>query len=210
MKLHAETLLAGQSSVLAASAAVTQKWQAYLAGGMAAALQLGHRVSADFDWFTKNTLQPADLLADVNSLGFPVQVRQNDEGTFLGQVGGIEFSVFRYRYELVRPTVAYQGCALASLSDIGAMKLAVICQRAQKRDYVDLHAIITVGRIPLADLVLAWQKKYPGKDAQVSLKAATYFDDVDGDRMPEMLNNTIWTDVKKNLKQAVQRYLSRR
>ncbi len=137
MKLHPETLVANQTAVLAASGAATARWEAYLAGGMAAALQLGHRVSADFDWFTRKTLDPAGLLADVRSLGFPVQVRQNDQGTFLGQVGGIDYSVFRYRYDTVGSPVSFEGCSLASLTDIGAMKLAAICQRATKRDYVD-------------------------------------------------------------------------
>jgi len=67
-------------------------------------LQLGHRVSADFDWFTANTIPPDRLLGDIKATGLPVAVRQNDEGTLLGQVDGIEYSVFRYRYNVVGPT----------------------------------------------------------------------------------------------------------
>jgi hypothetical protein len=32
-------------------------------------------------------------------MGFAVEVQQNTEGTFLGLVGGVKFSVFRYRYD---------------------------------------------------------------------------------------------------------------
>jgi hypothetical protein len=90
--------------VLSASAKPAQTWAAYLAGGLAVALQLGHRVSADFDWFTANTIPPDRLLGDIKATGLPVAVRQNDEGTLLGQVDGIEYSVFRYRYNVVGPT----------------------------------------------------------------------------------------------------------
>jgi hypothetical protein len=84
-----------------ASAGPARTWGAYLAGGLAITLQLGHSISADFDWFTANTIPPQKMLDDIKATGLTVSVRQNDEGTFLGQVGGIEYSVFRYRYDVV-------------------------------------------------------------------------------------------------------------
>jgi hypothetical protein len=73
-----------------------------------------------------------------------VAVHQNDEGTFLGQIEGIEYSVFHYRYDVVGPAQEIEGCLVASLEYIGAMKLAGICQRSVKRDHVDLRAILTM------------------------------------------------------------------
>jgi hypothetical protein len=205
VKLHPETLIGNQGAVMRAAAPAVATWEAYLAGGMAVALQLGHRVSADFDWFTRRTVAPEELLATVKSLGFPVEVRQNDEGTFLGQVGGIDFSVFRYRYDVVGPPLSFQGCPIASLADIGAMKLAAICQRAVKRDYVDVHAIVTRGKTSLGDIVAAWKRKYPGADVSFALHALTYFKDVEPHRMPEMLVKTTWEEVKRGLEVAVKR-----
>jgi hypothetical protein len=43
--LHPAVLTPEQRVVLKASAEVAQKWQAYLAGGVGLALQLGHRLS---------------------------------------------------------------------------------------------------------------------------------------------------------------------
>jgi hypothetical protein len=83
-KVHFEALLPKQREVLSASAVPAKTWGAYLAGGLAVALQLGHRVSADFDWFTANTVPPDRLLGDIEATGLPVAVRQNEEGTFLG------------------------------------------------------------------------------------------------------------------------------
>jgi hypothetical protein len=203
---HFEALLPKQREVLVASAALARTWGAYLAGGLAVALQLGHRVSADFDWFTANTIPPGKLLDDIRATGLTVAVRQNDEGTFLGQVDGLEFSVFRYRYNVVGPIHEIEGCRVASLEDIGAMKLAAICQRSVKRDYVDLHAILTVGGLGLGDLVNAWQGKYPGKDVGFALRALAYFADVDKARMPEMLPKTTWERIKADLEKFVARH----
>lgn len=202
-KIHFEALLPKQREILVASARPARTWDAYLAGGLATALQLGHRVSADFDWFTANTIAPQKLLDDIRATGLPVAVRQNDEGTFLGQVGGLEFSVFRYRYDVVGPIREIEGCRVASLEDVGAMKLAAVCQRAVKRDYVDLHAILTMGGVGLDDLVNAWKGKYPGKDIHFALRALVYFGDVDKARMPEMLSNATWAKVKADLEKLV-------
>jgi hypothetical protein len=87
-KIHFEAFLPKQREVLSASAKPARAWGAYLAGGLAVALQLGHRVSADFDWFTANTIPPDRLLDDIATTGLAVAIRQNDEGTFLGQVDG--------------------------------------------------------------------------------------------------------------------------
>ncbi len=174
---------------------------------MAVALQLGHRVSADFDWFTANTIPPDKLLGDIKATGLPVAVRQNDEGTFLGKVAGLEYSVFRYRYDVVGPTREIEGCLVASLQDIGAMKLSAICQRSVKRDYVDLHAILTSGRVGLGDLVGAWNRKYSGKDVGFALRALVYFADVDKARMPEMLLKTSWEKVKADLEKLAACHL---
>src|SRR6516225_9458287 len=44
----------------------------------------------------------------------------------------------RYRYELIERPIEYDGCILASPTDIAAMKMTAIVQRAPNRDYVDL------------------------------------------------------------------------
>jgi hypothetical protein len=86
------------------------------------------------------------------------------------------------------------------------MKLAAICQRSVKRDYVDLHAILTLGGVSMGDLVSAWNRKYPGKDVGLALRALVYFDDVDKARMPEMLCKTTWEKVKTDLEKLVRRF----
>lgn len=157
----ADALTREQQAVLARSAPLAHRWDAYLAGGMALALHLGHRRSADFDWFTPRTLAPAEVLKDLQSLAMPIHVRQNDEGTFLGQVGGIDYSVFRYPYPLVEPPIRIASAAVASVTDIAAMKMTAIAQRATKRDYVDLHAILCSQRLGLRDVLFATRAKSP-------------------------------------------------
>jgi len=206
LKLHWKTLSAVQQEVLRACAGPTARWNAYLAGGTALALQLGHRRSEDLDWFTPETLDPGQLLAEAEAMSFPIEVVQNDVGTFLAMVGGVKFSVFRYRYALLEPCVVADGANLASLRDLAAMKLAALMARATKRDYVDIHQLLVGKHLNLRAMLQAFQAKYPGTDTSGALRALTFFDDVIGE-MPTMLTATTWKKVTADLVRIAKRYV---
>jgi hypothetical protein len=121
----------------------------------------------------------------------------------------VDFSVFRYRYALVERPVAFEGCGLASVKDIAAMKMTAIVQRATKRDYVDLHALFKSGRVELAEAVSAMKKKFPGVNPSLALRAMTYSKDVEQQPMPAMLTKTSWEDVKRDLVHIRDRGLGR-
>jgi hypothetical protein len=202
-RFHREALTRVQQRIFAVSGEAAARWGAYLAGGTALALYFGHRQSEDFDWFTPNTIPPAGLLGDVEALGFAVDVQQNTEGTFLGLVGGVKFSVFRYRYDLLAPTIRFNGCQLASLRDLAAMKLAALCGRATKKDYVDVHALMSLGRIPLSAMASAFVMKFPTGDPIAAIRAVGYFQDVEKQTMPRMLNKTTWKNMRDPLSRSV-------
>jgi hypothetical protein len=67
-------------------------------------------------------------------------------------IDGVKFSVFRYTYPQLRPTVEHEGCSVASTCDLAAMKLAAVCQRTTKRDYVDVRALMGAGQVKLDPL----------------------------------------------------------
>jgi hypothetical protein len=205
-RFHRNILTLQQRKIWRRSASLTSKWGSYLAGGTAVALYLGHRRSEDFDWFTPHTLAPDDLLTDVARLGFPVTVRQNTEGTFLASVAAVSFSVFRYRYPLLGPLVAVDGCALASIRDLSAMKLLAIYQRGTKKDFIDVHAILKAKRLTLADIFAAFREKYAIDDTRELFRALVYFEDAEVLPMPHMLAQTTWEEVKKDIVQSVKTF----
>lgn len=206
MKPYWKALTVEQRRVLQACAKPTARWNAYLAGGTALALQLGHRQSEDLDWFTAETLDPGQLLADTQAMGFPLTVVQNDVGTFLAMVGSVKLSVFRYRYPMLDAFVVSDGAKLAGLRDLAAMKLAAVMARATMRDYVDIHQLLLGKHLTLPAMLEAFQAKYPATDPSGALRALTFFDDVIGE-MPIMLTKTTWKGVTADLARIAQRYL---
>lgn len=201
---HREVLTSGQERVLGASAPAAKRWGAHLAGGTAAGLRLGHRRSVDLDWFTPKTVSPADVVKDLKALGRDVEVKQNTEGTFLGIVDGVQYSVFRYRYPLLQPAEMFDGCGLASVEDLAAMKLAAICSRSTKKDYVDLHALMTKAKMPVRKMLEAYQTKFAAPDVSAVTRALGYFADAEKEPMPIMLAKTTWSDVKRALSRAAR------
>lgn len=205
MAFHIEVLTAAQQRILPACAVPAKGWNAYLAGGAALGLHLGHRKSDDFGWFSPQITPPQKVLTDLRKIGENINVLQNSEGTFNGSVDGVKFSLFRYRYPLLAKLVTASGCKLASLEDLAAMKLAAVSQRSMKRDYVDVHALITAGKMSLNDQFGFFQKKFPKADASIVARGLTYFSDVEKGPMPEMVIPTKWDTIKKDLVRSLQR-----
>ena len=99
---------------------------AYLAGGTALALQLGHRMSVDFDFFTPASFDTIQVVQQLAKLSAGFTLERTAPGTILGFVGRTKFSLFEYQYPLLEALVPYDSIFLASPVDISAMKLALI------------------------------------------------------------------------------------
>lgn len=192
-----DALPAGTRSNLAllADAGLTDPF--YLAGGTAAALFLGHRISMDLDFFGPGSFDSASLVDQLAELG-RFQLDRIAADTLLGDLAGVKISFFRYRYPLVVEPVMAMGVKVAGLQDIAAMKLDAVSRRGTKRDFVDLFFIAQSG-ISLADALDQYQRKYAGFDVNVIhvVKSLTYFVDAELDPSPQMLTSFSWEKAKR-------------
>lgn len=151
----------------------------YLAGGTALALQIGHRDSIDFDFFTKNSLSNTELFERIETAFKDSEVvkTQDEKGTLSVLINkNIKLSFFEYKYDLIGPLVKSEFFDLASIEDIGCMKLSAVVSRYLLKDYVDLYWILH--QISLPDLMVLNQKKLPDLETNLVLKSLVYFDDV--------------------------------
>ena len=175
----------------------------YLAGGTALALQMGHRQSLDFDFFSQKS-DVADPLSE-RLQQFPnFLLRETDADTIHAEIAGVKVSfIGHYKYPLVAECATLGTIRLAGILDIGLMKLLAITHRATFRDYLDL-AIILRDKIPLPELLQASTKKYGGHfNVMICLKALVSFQDVDQEE-PKILDlklKSSWQDI---LTQAVK------
>lgn len=175
----------------------------YLAGGSGLALQMVHRISVDFDFFSKkNSLsnqEREELIKLLKRYG-KVVIVTNREGTLRVLFNGVGLAFFYYPYLLVKPLIKYENLRIASIMDIGLMKLAAIVSRGSKKDFFDIYFILK-DCIPLAELLEFSNKKFPEvRDFSMqALRALTYFTDAEPEPTPKMLKIIDWSEVKRFL-----------
>ena len=179
--------------------------EAYLAGGTALALHLGHRISVDFDFFTAKKFDFEATRAKLEASGTYESEREEDN-TMLGYFNQVRFSLFWYQYPLIERPEEWMGIKVASTADIAAMKLLAISTRATKKDYVDLY-FLAKEAFGFEKMLEFYELKYSGKGnaPYYVIQALQYFEDVDKSEMPEMIKSVSWEEVKEFLSQETLR-----
>jgi hypothetical protein len=163
-----------------------------LYGGTAIALHLGHRESVDFDFFGDRSFDPAKLMPALPFMA-SAQITQRQPNTLTGMVdrdGVVKVSFFGVPEipRLVQPHQAENGVNVASLFDLAGMKASVVQVRAEAKDYIDVDAIITSGKVDLPAALAAGLAIYGTQfNPEITLKALSYFDDGNLRRLPESL-----------------------
>ncbi len=155
MNLSTDGLSQQQKEILGEFGASATRLGFYLGGGTALASYYAHRRSLDLDWFTENPIpEPLQLAQNIRHQGFAFITAQTAPGTLHGSLGSVRMSFFEFHYPLLQPLVRWDeiGCDLASLDDLACMKLAAIAQRGSRKDFIDIHALISRHR-PLGDLL---------------------------------------------------------
>jgi hypothetical protein len=122
----------------------------YLAGGVAVAHHLRHRLSRDLDLFSRDAALDLDALRRGAVRGLGAEVVSQSDVTLSLRLGAAMIDVVRYPYPtLVRPRRGPEGVFVAGLRDLAVMKLSAIARRGVRRDYWDLFEILTRTRLTL-------------------------------------------------------------
>jgi hypothetical protein len=168
-----------------------------LYGRTALALQLGHRQSVDFDFFGNKPLDPARLVPAMPFLAGAI-VTQREPNTFgctVDRGGLVKLSFFGLPGlpRLLPPLVAPDnGLRIASLLDLAGTKASVVQVRAEAKDYIDIDALLTDGRIDLPTALAAARAIYGTPfNPQNTLKAPSYFEDGNLRRLPQPVRDRL-------------------
>lgn len=173
----------------------------YLAGGTALALQLGHRQSLDFDFFSDFNFNRLNLLRELGQYGDVMRFSET-EGTLHCSLNGVKLSFFYYPHPTIE-LLQVDRLRLASIIDIALMKFEAIAGRGDKKDFIDLYFILRNHALP--DLLKKHSEKY-GMDWSNRyhlLKSLVYFNDADDQPSPLMFEDVTWMQVKAEITTVV-------
>ncbi len=207
--MHKECLSEQGWTVLTNLNKVLLKHKVILAGGTALALQLGHRISFDLDFFTNQTFRTELVISKIRGLRSPFQVISEDEGTLIAEIGGIKISLFHYDYEFLEKPVIYENIRLAGVLDIASMKVIAVSQRGTKRDFVDLYVILR--GIPFYKIAEQMTRRF-GRERINPVhigKSMVYFLDADSDPEPAYVKgrHIDWEKIKTFFRGHVKQFV---
>lgn len=173
-----------------------------LVGGTALALQMGHRLSVDFDFFTE---QPYDSAAIIAAMPKPHTIKAN-KGPFLGlAVQGVKVDFMKYAVPLLYDPLEIDGIRMLDWRDISAMKLMAITQRGAKKDFWDLYFLLQ--EFTLEQILEFFKNKYPSMELFFVLKSLHYFDEADAEPDPVPIAEANWRNVKQHIEAEVNKIL---
>lgn len=184
---------------------------AYLAGGTALALQIGHRISVDFDFFTRKEFDEKIFVQRMRRLPLDFELERTDWKTILGYINKTRFSLFFYEYPLLAKPHKFLGINICDIKDIAPMKIAAISDRGTKRDFIDLYFIIAAEKLfTLRQILDLYDRKFKilRQNKLHILKSLVYFDDADQNIAPKMLKNADWQEIKNFFNKEVKKFLS--
>lgn len=180
----------------------------YLGGGTALALQLGHRTSVDFDFYSPKHFDSNKLFNRLeNIFGEETKKIGEEEDTLFCRLNDVDCSFFWYSHPLIKKAKIIKNVSVASMEDVSAMKLIAVSRRPVKRDYIDIFYLLKT--FSLEEIFSFTQKKYPKVNLYFSLRALTYFEDVENGvkREIKILDKDFsWEKAKKKIFEEVEKY----
>ena len=183
----------------------------YLAEGTGLALQLSHRRSVDFDFFTPLVFFPIKLIEKLKNHFQPEQINiiEMEEDTLITIIEDVQTSFFHYKYPLLKTLITENGLNIASIEDIAAMKVISIMQRGLNKNFVDLWMVIMEREYSLRDIFSFCHEKYDSIFSEsIALKALTYFKDAEDEIVNLKLKDNIsWKKIKKDFLTMCREYL---
>ncbi|GHT00535.1 hypothetical protein FACS189421_12650 [Bacteroidia bacterium] len=183
-----------------------------LVGGTALSLQLGHRESIDIDLFTDENYGTIDFdIIDnyfksnfvfvetspsrVVGMGKPYYIGDDDKNF-------VKVDLF-YTDAFIRSVVETDGIRLAHIEDIIAMKIDVIQRQGRKKDFWDIHELMS--DYSIEKMISLHEERYPySHDKEAILSNFTLFQKADEENNPMCLRGKYWEIIKFDFIQALQ------
>lgn len=195
--LHKETVEARTLDLLNKLSQLDLLAPYYLAGGTALALQIGHRLSIDLDFFGKIPVDYDELLKQSKEFG-TIQVIDREDKHLEFSLNNVKIDVVNYDFKLIKPLKKVDYLKLASMEDIAAMKISAIEGRGTKKDFYDLYFLLE--SYSLKEILNFAKAKFPEANMLNIARSLVDFTDAENEPEPNLLSKKLnWDEVKDKI-----------
>lgn len=177
-----------------------------LSGGTALALQLGHRMSVDFDFFSSTQIEKklwSQLKAWFKGCSIIPLVDTADELTVV--INDVKFTFLYYPYPALAEPILWSEIKLYSITDIAPMKAQTIGRRSTYKDYFDIYTILKLKQYTLLEIITLAEKKF-GDDfnGRIFLEQLLYHEDIVDTNITLIQGSILSNEVFAYLQTAVE------
>lgn len=177
--------------------------QLRLVGGTSLALQYGHRVSIDLDFFGKIQTDDDTIKSILHKYG-TLKVIKESANIKVYILNNIKIDIVNYNYKWIDAPLIEEDIRLATPKDIAAMKVNAIAGRGSKKDFIDMYFLLQ--HYSLSDIISFYEEKYPESSVFRALMSLTYFEDAEEQIMPKIFSETSWDTIKEHIIKTVSKY----
>lgn len=174
-----------------------------LVGGTSLALQYGHRVSINLDFFGKIQTDDDTIKSILHKYG-TLKVIKESANIKVYILNNIKIDIVNYNYKWIDAPLIEEDIRLATPKDIAAMKVNAIAGRGSKKDFIDMYFLLQ--HYSLSDIISFYEEKYPESSVFRALMSLTYFEDAEEQIMPKMFSETSWDTIKEHIIKTVSKY----
>lgn len=179
-----------------------------LGGGTALALQIGHRVSYDFDIFTHNELTKNLWNKSKSVFGSSIVKSLDDKDQLnITCPNGVQVTFFYDDYKHMFTPRKNNPINLMNIKDIAINKTITLGRRPKWRDYVDLYFLLKEKYITLDELInLSIKKLKNDFTEKLFLEQLVYWTDVQSYDIEYVKKEVNPDEIKKFLVQEVKQF----
>lgn len=179
----------------------------YLVGGTALALQIGHRISVDFDLFFDNDI-PSGLLRKVRRVfnGSQVKVELDHSEQLIVKIDGIKIDFVRYKFPIILGTIKFHGINLVQVPEIAVMKAHTLSYRGTFKDYVDFYFILKEKHTTLENIKKIAEKKYKEDfNFRLFLEQLLYLEDIKPEEIEFLKEKATKEEMRKFFEKEIKK-----
>lgn len=184
-----------------------------LAGGTAIMLQIGRRMSYDFDCFCEEWELPLNIMIKARQIfnsKITVKLQTAEMISFTTETG-IDVSFVSHPFKILRPVIKTDTISLFHLDDLVGNKAYTIGRRNTWRDYVDIFIFLKSKIYSLKKIIELADKKFGGEfNEKLFLGQLTYFQDLDLVHVDYLEQSFSDQEIKSYLEKEVKAYVKSR
>ncbi|TAG92451.1 MAG: hypothetical protein EAZ20_02530 [Bacteroidetes bacterium] len=168
-----------------------------LVGGTAIALQIGHRMSIDFDLFKEKPLNKVKIKQKIKILDAKKQLLFEDNDGIHFLINDVKITFFQYPFSIKGTINIEKGIKIPDLLTLAAMKFYAMGRRAKWKDYIDIYHLLkdyfTIEQVSTKASELFGD----GYSEKLFRQQIVYFENIDYSEPVEWINDPIPDEIIK-------------